>query len=190
MSIRSISLLCFFILASLESAATAQNSDGDDLCRKNQECSQHHKVAIENFIEKKDYSKALVEFQRAYDAVPAPFLLINIGRCFFNLGRAEEAIQYYERFQREVPQPPAEAATRLPRFLAEARSVLSAQRAVTPSPKTPVPTATELPPQRRPLYKTWWPWTLGGVVLASIAVGIGVGVSQQPPPFYATDRSW
>lgn len=158
-----------------------------DACSVDPICSEHDDQATRYFKEQKDFSKALVEFQRAFAAVPEPRLLINIGRCFFRLGKAEESIRYYERYQREVPQPLAEPAERLARYLEESRSVLAAQRAVAP-PSPPAPIERPKPPPS-PVYRRWWFWTASGVVLGATAVAIGLGVGLGlPPPFSKTDR--
>jgi hypothetical protein len=37
-------------------------------------------------------------------------------------------------------------------------------------------------PATRPLYRQWWLWTTVGVVVAGVAVGLGVGLSPRDPP--------
>ena len=44
------------------------------------------------------YDKAAVEYQAAYDLVPKPGLLFNIGLCRENLGDAPGAIEMYRRY--------------------------------------------------------------------------------------------
>jgi hypothetical protein len=53
---------------------------------------------------------------------------------------------------------------------------------VLPPPVAPAPAPA--PPRARPWYKTWWVWTIAGVVLAGAGVGLGVGLgrSKGPPP--------
>ena len=36
--------------------------------------------------------------------------------------------------------------------------------------------------QKKPWYKKWWPWTIGGVVVVGAAAGIIYAATRQPAP--------
>lgn len=137
-----------------------------DSCQTSEECDALDARATDYF-DQNDYARALIDFQSAYRLSSAPRLLVNLGRCFHRLGRPEEAVRYYERAQKEVLNPSPELAARLLRYLAEARAVLAAERAV--APRVPPP----------PIYQRPWLWGVVGVMVISIAVGTGLGLGLQ-----------
>ncbi len=55
------------------------------------------------------YDRALEEYQRAYELVPAPGLLFNLGQCYRELGRRDEAIASFEQYLQERPDAPNRA---------------------------------------------------------------------------------
>jgi len=58
------------------------------------------------------FDKAVVEYQSAYDLVPKPALLFNIGLAYENMGDAEHAIESYQRYLTEDPKGPKVAEAR------------------------------------------------------------------------------
>jgi len=54
-----------------------------------------------------DYVAALALFERAYAKVPSPKLFFNFGQVHRRLGRTVEALEFYERYLNETPNPPA-----------------------------------------------------------------------------------
>lgn len=52
------------------------------------------------------YDKAIVEYQAAYDLVPKPGLLFNIGLANEKLGHAELALEFYRRYLADSPDGP------------------------------------------------------------------------------------
>lgn len=142
-----------------------------DACRVRPECAAVHERAVKLF-DQNDYARALIAFQSAYQLSNAPYLLINIGRCFHRLGRPAEAVGYYERYRQQVSAPSADEAALLDRYLTEARAVLTAERAVAP-PAPPPPPA---------LYRRPWLWTIVGLAAAGVALGTGLGVELSGPP--------
>ena len=48
-----------------------------------------------------------------------------------------------------------------------------------PAPVAAAPEPSRSEPQRTPVYKKWWLWTIVGVVVAAgVGVGLGVGLTQ------------
>ncbi len=112
----------------------------DSLCWR--ELSRGSKLA-----EAADYPAALVAFQQAFARVPDPRLQINIGRSLHRLGRYDEAIAAFQRYQATAPaSSPPEEQEIAQRFLTESQT---AQQKSTPAP-SPQPST-----QTAPIYKKW-----------------------------------
>jgi hypothetical protein len=54
-----------------------------------------------------------------------------------------------------------------------------AAKAATQTPAATLPPST--PPEKTPLYKKWWFWTLVGGAAGLVAVGTAIGVSSREP---------
>lgn len=169
------------------SSHIAASQPADDPCIASSVCaalSEEGRAASDQ----SRYQDALVAFQGAYENTPAPWLLINIGRAQYRLGMAEQAIASFQKYQRLVPNPPAEEAQRLRTFFAEAQVqqlVRAAQRiqdakqlaaALTKEPQSP----QEKQPQTRvKLLLAAGSTALG---LGVIMIGIGAaGFAVQAP---------
>lgn len=72
------------------------------------------------------FEEALESYSRAYEAVPAPGLLFNIGQCHRALKRHERAIFFLEGYLREKPDAPNRDLVE--EILAEERALLDQQR--------------------------------------------------------------
>lgn len=151
------------------------------------------------------FEDALTAFSRAYEINPIPGFLFNIGQCHFNLKNYERAIFFYEGYLRDFPTAPNRAATQTQILIAK-RELAKQQRlarkaaALTPEPASaPIlikPAVAEpasepfaasvpsLPPvgvveEHTPVYKTWWLWTIVGVVVVGGAAAVTV-IALQP----------
>lgn len=78
------------------------------------------------------YDEALSAFKQAYQRLPTPLLLVNIGQCFRQLGDHGNAVRALERYLADEP----EADNR-----AEVEELIAAERALLPKPAAPPPTA-------------------------------------------------
>ena len=172
-------------LASPAQAATSAPAATDDGCLKEPECSNHYQKAI-SLYESGRYEAALPEFQAAYASRQMPWLLINIGRTFHRLGRLDEAITLYNRYEQAVPNGDPETIKKVREYKAQAEVLLAAKGAATPStaevtPPLVLPIAKGTAPQ--PLYKKWWFWTaIGGGVAVIAITGIAIGVATKSSP--------
>jgi tetratricopeptide (TPR) repeat protein len=146
-----------------------------------------------------EYEQALADFKEAYRIKDDPVLLYNIGQALRMLKRNDEALRAYKTYlsrssdqthRGDVEQKIAalqeavdkqNRATEIP-----PHDVLHNGADNAPSPPTP-PNQTTLSTnnivaektQPQPVYKKWWVWTIvGGVVVAGVAVGLGVGLSR------------
>jgi tetratricopeptide (TPR) repeat protein len=199
--------LLFFALAATGSATAAPPDDG---CLRDPECREHYDKAY-SLYEKGRYEAALPEFQAAYQLRQMPWLLINIGRTLHRLGRLEEAITYYQRYQRAAPNGDPETARKVQEYITQAKVLLEVKTtsssgpggtpALPPDPTGPgqndltkptpstVAAATpatqpgpSTPTGEKPFYKKWWFWTaVGGGAAVILITGIAVGASRAGP---------
>src|SRR5262245_50547500 len=156
-------------------AGTARAQPRGDKARR-AEAKAHFAQAQAHFAAK-TYDAAAAEYQAAYDLIPEPGLLFNIGLCRENLGQDEAAIELYQRYL-ELAGDSAKAGEARARLhvleerLAERRRQ-AAERAARPPPPPivarPAPGPEAPPPSLIP----------GAVVLGGAAVATVVGVVYQ-----------
>lgn len=145
------------------------------------------------------YDRALEEYEAAYQALPLPELMFNIGQAHRMKGERRQALDAYQRFTEQKPDGPAADLAR--RYIASLTHELDeeargreAVRALPRDPDDdPKRARTEqltiaAPPARRPTYKKWWPWTILGLGVAGVAVGVGLGVGLSHRGFSPTLR--
>ena len=179
--------LCFALQLGGGRALAAGANDPDDGCLKDPECRGHYDKAIGQY-EAGRYNAALPEFQAAYQTRQMPWLLINIGRTLHRLGRLQEAISYYERYQKAAPNGDPETQKKVAEYMAQARVLLEAKSATEQPEPVVAPAVPVTPPQpvpdsgaaaAKPIYKKWWFWTIVGVAVAGTVTGIAVGVATR-----------
>ncbi|PSM32150.1 tetratricopeptide repeat protein [Haliangium sp. UPWRP_2] len=166
--------LLLTLVASHAHAQRSPSCQADSQCWR--ELSRGSKLA-----EAADYPAALVAFQQAFARIPDPRLQINIGRSLHRLGRYDEAIAAFQRYQATAPanSPPDEREI-AQRFLTESQT---AQQKSTPAP-SPQPST-----QTAPIYKKWWFWTvLGAAVVGGVVVGVVVGTWPRSPSEEQAER--
>lgn len=113
--------LCCAVLGSSQALAAEAAADA---CLRDTKCRQLDDAGIEA-SERKDYNEALKQFQAAYERVPLPRLLLNIGRSMHHLGQYQDALSYYDRFNSAAPRIDEETAQIVARFQTEARDRLN-----------------------------------------------------------------
>ena len=111
------SLLLYARLACAEPASPAEEHPR---CTSSPQCMGYFKQA-ERLSLAKNYSAALSNFQSAYALVADPNLLINVGRCLYNLNRWNESLAHYRLFYTYKVQLPPDNEQRLQRFIKEAQ---------------------------------------------------------------------
>lgn len=107
--------------------------------------------------------------ERAHELVPEPVLLYNLARAHEALGHFEQAVDHYERYLREVPEPRDRGAIR--RRVATLRRQMAAAEDGTdpePRPPPPPPRASPLPPL---IFATGGAVVVGGAVTGLLANG-------------------
>jgi len=95
-----------------------------DRCQADRDCRQLTELAS-SLASQGQYEEALATFQRAYERVPEPRLLVNLGRCHFRLGRPQKALGLYRALQGAMPTLPPELDAKVKQFIAEAEEALS-----------------------------------------------------------------
>jgi len=143
------------------------------------------------------FDQAAEEYSKAYEAMPLPEFLFNIGQCHKKNGDNKKAIFFFEGYLREAPQ--AENRALVEELIAEARAKLAEPRTSREQPRrdpaksgssdgnTRAGSATgRSPAQRRtpsaasaasesaetagpPFYRTWWFWTAAGCATLAVA---------------------
>jgi hypothetical protein len=191
-----------FVLSFPRLALAGGANDPDDGCLRDAECRGHYEKAMKSYSGGR-YEAALPEFQAAYGQRQMPWLLVNIGRTLHRLGRLEEAVQYYNNYEKASLGSDPETLKKVQEYRTQAQAALDAMKGiqgsggstVTPTPVTPSVTPSVTPPTgdgtapiaasgsdaQKPIYKKWWFWTIVGGSVAAVTilgVGIGVGVSK------------
>jgi tetratricopeptide (TPR) repeat protein len=117
------------------------------------------------------YQEAIVEYRRAYELRAEPRFLYEIAECYRQLGAADQALFYFDRYLASAPDAPD-------RDLVEDRMTeleSSRARPLAPAPRPTLSPAVNGPDlttprpksERRPTWKRWWFWTAVGVAIAA-----------------------
>jgi tetratricopeptide (TPR) repeat protein len=195
------------LVAALASVAVPgrARAAGSDASRV-REARAHYEQAV-SYYNLDEFTPALAEFREAYRLKPDPSFLFNIAQCHRKLGENDQALDYYRKYLRNLPDAPNRADVE--RIVAELRAKVpnatptevappSAQPAAPPPAPAPTPaldapapapeaslvTTTPAPPAAAaPVYERWWFWTaVGAVVVAAVVVGV-VASSKGPQPY-------
>lgn len=149
------------------------------------EFSDHYNRGMK-LVDDKSYDEAVTELQKAYEIRQLPRLLLNIGTVYRKMGKAREALSYYELYLKAEPNPPRKIRKELDEFIPATRALLEKptnkdpQSAGTPGPAaTPDASAKSTTPASTepPIYKRPWFWgVVGGAVGVVLIAGIAGGV--------------
>jgi tetratricopeptide (TPR) repeat protein len=149
----------------------------------------HYERGRQLYLEQK-YEQALREFTTGFELVPRPEFLINMGLCNERLGRYREARDLFRKFLAAAPEnhrlrPDVEDLLRK----AEAELAAHPEPIEKPAPvvEKPAPpvvvvvaaTPPPPPPKKSFARRHWWIFPIAGVVVAGVAVGLGVGLTQK-----------
>jgi len=147
--------------------------------------SDHYNRGMKLY-EDKSYDEAVTELQKAYEIRQLPRLLLNIGTVYRKMGKAREALSYYELYLKAEPNPPRKIRKELDEFIPATRALLEkptgkdgqgTPSAGTAAPQDPAPKPAAAASNEPPLYKRPWFWgVVGGaagvVLIAAIAGGV------------------
>ncbi len=181
---------CVGVVAISLARVSAAQTDGQALAREHAQ-----QATIQYNLGK--FEEALAEYSKAYELIPLPELLFNIGQCHFQLKNYERAIFFYKGFLRESPDSDV-ARDRI----RESQSALDAAREKADRLQASTPTG-DASPQREaprlrvsesatstaqtglvlgrsdrdrrlrdqaPFYERWWFWVAVGGVSATVGV--------------------
>jgi tetratricopeptide (TPR) repeat protein len=117
------------------------------------------------------YHEAIVEYRRAYELRAEPRFLYEIAESYRQLGAADQALFYFDRYLASAPDAPdrdqvEDRMTELESL--RARPPAPAPRlTLAPLPNGPDLAAPRPKPERRSAWKRWWFWTAVGVAIAA-----------------------
>jgi tetratricopeptide (TPR) repeat protein len=89
------------------------------------------------------FEQALDLYSRAYQALPTPALLFDIGQCHRMLGNGERAIFFFQGYLRDKPDAPNRALVE--QLLADLQRQLDSQRAAHAQDQAPAGTPSPVP---------------------------------------------
>lgn len=199
-----ILLLC--VLAAV--AVAAPQVHGQD---KGERAARGHFQRAEKSFNLGKFEEALTAYEAAYEAKPLPGFLFNMAQCQRNLGNAERAVFFYERFL--ALDPGTKNRALVEELLAEQRQKLEAARASVAGPPPPAPAAAREPappalgpsparPARAPepaatpafvqrsaprsskpapVYQRWWFWA-GAAAVVGGGVAAALLIKRDPGP--------
>jgi hypothetical protein len=140
------------------------------LARADTDTDEQAKRAFEegrDAYESGDYETACKRFKSSYLLSGRPAMLFNLANCYDRWGRPHEAAESLRAYLRVVPYD-----RERPDIELRIRALEEKQRMI-----GGVETTATASPPRRPLYKRWWLWTaVGGGVVLTVALGVGLGV--------------
>jgi tetratricopeptide (TPR) repeat protein len=173
--------------------------------------ARSHAEQARTFFDLGRFEEALEHYNAAYELVPAPGVLFNMGQCHRLLGNHERALFFFQGYLRGVPEAPnrqlvedlmarseealeqerseearAEEAREEEQRLEEEEQRLEEERRRLEEERRAAEEerarAEEREEERTPAYRTWWFWTIIGVVVAgATAGGVVAGLYADKP---------
>lgn len=141
----------------------------------------------------RSFEEASVEYKAGAVVEPAPIFDYNLGQCYRQLKRYQDAIWHYDRFVKSSPNTPEHVAS-VQKLIADMKAELDS-KAMREPPTDPGPTgeptvptvttatpasppAQPLPPPApsQPVAAPWYADAVGWGLVGSGAVGVGVSV--------------
>jgi len=92
-------LVLLALLAAVAPAAAQPAAPPDTAYRE----GRAHVEAGDRAFDAGDYRRAAEEYQAAYQLIPLPDLLYNLGQCYRLAGDTARAVEYYQRYLRVAP---------------------------------------------------------------------------------------
>ncbi len=178
-------IVMFAVVSALAASgvARAQSATDDDAIA----VARQHFQRAERLFATGQFESAVIAYQQAYDAAPLPEFLFNIGQCYRQLRRHDEAIFAYQKYLQEKPDTPArDYVERTIEELERERDIATARRLrlapASPGPESDRPVGREKPNSiATPIYKRWW-FITGAVLLAGAATTTGIVIARDGTP--------
>jgi tetratricopeptide (TPR) repeat protein len=122
------------------------------------------------------FKDALTAYEAAYRILPLPGMLFNIGQCYRNIGRLDQAVFSFKLYLKKIPDAQnRDAVTKLidelEAKLEQERKAAAEEAAERARRKAELDAAlrakgsTDTP--ETPVHKKWWLWTAVGLALAA-----------------------
>jgi tetratricopeptide (TPR) repeat protein len=150
--------------------------------------SREHYTRGRALYQENQNAEALREFEAGFDLAPRPEFLINMGLCQARLGHLREARELYRKFLAAAPQSHPQRQN-VQELLVRVEADLATQPVSAPPTTQPTQATTlAMPsmkareaPKKSFARRNWWIFPVVGVVVAGVAVGLGVGLSHRGP---------
>jgi tetratricopeptide (TPR) repeat protein len=171
------------ILVCLFMPFAAARAYADPLSKPASAAAREHLVLGNRLYGVRSFDDAAAEYKAGALIEPAPVFDYNLGQCFRQLGKYQEAIWHYERFATRA-NPQGELLDAVNGFIAQMKSELD-KKAMTQKPtEAAPPQVNESPPARlraeqqvTPPTDAWYKdhvgWGLTAVGVVGVAVGAG-----------------
>lgn len=125
-------------------SAVATTAHADALAKPTNALAQEHLTTGNRYYRVREFEKAVEEYKAGAIREDAPVFYYNLGQCYRQLGRYEDAIWHYERFlDRGKPTGEIEASVR--KFIAQMKSELE-KAAMRQPPTEPAPASPDSSP--------------------------------------------
>lgn len=146
MSIIRWSLVCWFVLGTV--LASFARAD-DPLAKPKDPVAREHLLQGNKRYRLREFEKAIDEYKAGALREDAPVFLYNLGQCYRQLGKYEDAIWHYERFLSRA-RPAGEFKTAVDEFLRQMKAELE-KKAMSQPPTDPAPDPVPTEPDPSPL---------------------------------------
>lgn len=139
-----IRIYCLFVIVVATSFGRAAAAD-DEIAKPSSAEARDHLAKGTRYYRLREFDKAIEEYKAGALAEDAPVFYYNLGQCYRQLGRPEDAIWHYQRFlDRANPLPPKykKAAED---FIHEMKAEIEKRevaKPIDPAPIPPTPTGT------------------------------------------------
>jgi len=172
------SCLVFWLLLGL--ALTSAAHADDPLAKPNDPIAKEHLQQGNKLYRIHEFEKAIAEYKAGALKEDAPVFLYNLGQCYRQLGKYQEAIWQYERFLSRA-QPVGDLRASVEDFIRQMKAELD-KKAMTQPPTEPAPDGPKPQPSAptqavtdRSEPEPWYVDTLGWSLAGVGALGLGVG---------------
>jgi tetratricopeptide (TPR) repeat protein len=139
MSIARWTLFLCFVFAVASGSARAD----DPLAKPKDPAAREHLSQGNAHYRLRDFEKAIEEYKAGALQEDAPVFLYNLGQCYRQLGKYEDAIWHYERFLSRG-QPTGDLKTSVEEFVREMKAELD-KKAMSQPPTEPAPESAKKP---------------------------------------------
>ena len=182
-------LVCLLMICGLwdgqhalaQSSTPLSQAESKKLSKQAKDNQLFHQIYTEgkSHFEKKEYTKAISKFLRAYRIRSNPNLVYNIARSFEELKQYNNAAKYYEEYLKINPKASDRNDVELSiQTLRRLHQTEGSKKTVGTDPKTPSPGGAIEPPldSSQPERSRIWEWGLIGGGLALVAGGVYFGM--------------